>query len=94
MATQPRPNGCVGDLGDGADLGELGRVDCEDVDDLADAPYVSLTRSRRHANRVTATDDGELWLIVGTDSGFEGRTELYYQRIDVTLTPTGVLGGG
>jgi len=28
-----------------------------------------------------------LWLLVGTDSGFEALTGLYYQRIDVTLTP-------
>ena len=29
---------------------------------------------------------GALWLLVGTDSGFEGLTALYYQRIEVTLT--------
>jgi len=28
-----------------------------------------------------------LWLLVGTDSGFEATTALYYQRIEVTLTP-------
>lgn len=30
---------------------------------------------------VTTDDTGELWLIVGTDSGFEGLTALYYTRI-------------
>ncbi len=36
---------------------------------------------------LTATTDGEgrLWLIVGTDSGFEGLTTLYYSRIAYTL---------
>jgi hypothetical protein len=36
---------------------------------------------------VTTADDGTLWLILGTDSGFEGITTLYYDRISVTLTP-------
>ena len=30
--------------------------------------------------------DGSLWLIVGTDSGFEGPTMLYYAEISVALT--------
>ena len=54
-----------------------------------DPPYVSLTRTHRHTARVTASPNGELWLLVGTDSGFEGLTQLFYQRIDVTLVPIG-----
>lgn len=55
--------------------------------DLRSTPYVSLQRAVRHETAVTANSDGELWLIVGTRSGFEGLTALYYQRIDVTLMP-------
>lgn len=29
--------------------------------------------------------NGELWLIVGTDSGFEGKTTIYYNKISVEL---------
>ncbi|SFS51426.1 hypothetical protein SAMN05444972_103133 [Marininema halotolerans] len=29
--------------------------------------------------------DGDLWLFVGTDSGFEGLTKIYFSRISVTL---------
>ena len=36
---------------------------------------------------VEADDSGGAWLIVGTDSGFEGLTRLYYDRISFTLTP-------
>ena len=38
---------------------------------------------------VTVETDGEgrLWLIVGTDSGFEGLTTLYYDRISYRLRP-------
>jgi hypothetical protein len=40
---------------------------------------VTLTSAGEY--RVTTDATGALWLIVGTDSGFEGRTELYYTRI-------------
>jgi len=36
---------------------------------------------------VEADEAGRAWLIVGTDSGFEGLTRLYYDRISFTLTP-------
>ena len=36
---------------------------------------------------VTSDSEGRIWLIIGTDSGFEGLTELYYTEISVTLTP-------
>ncbi len=38
---------------------------------------------------VTADGEGRLWLVVGTDSGFEGLSALYYARIACTLTPAG-----
>jgi hypothetical protein len=48
--------------------------------------YVSLTKEHRSAFAVKSSASGALWLLVGTDSGFEGRTALYYQRIEVQLT--------
>jgi len=51
------------------------------------SPYVSVQRTHQHTSAVNANARGELWLIVGTDSGFEGRTALYYQQINVTLEP-------
>jgi len=35
----------------------------------------------------TTDATGTAWLIVGTDSGFESRTTLYYHRIRYTFTP-------
>lgn len=35
--------------------------------------------------RVKADASGHLWLLVGTDSGYEGTTRLYYKTIRVTL---------
>lgn len=34
---------------------------------------------------ITADDHGELWVIIGTDSGFEGATTLYYNRIELSF---------
>jgi hypothetical protein len=52
-------------------------------------PYISIERMQQHVSEVTADSAGNLWLFVGTGSGFEGRTTLYYQGIDVVLTPVG-----
>ena len=50
-------------------------------------PYVTLTRNHLHQSLATASSAGELWLLLGTDSGFEGLTGLYYQKVDVLLVP-------
>jgi hypothetical protein len=34
---------------------------------------------------VSADSEGWVWLIVGTDSGFEGLSTFYYARISYTL---------
>ena len=36
---------------------------------------------------VTADETGAIWFIVGTDSGFEGLTTLYYDAISIILAP-------
>jgi hypothetical protein len=50
-------------------------------------PFALIQRSHQHTTDVMATSNGELWLLVGTDSGFEGLTRLYYQSIRVKLIP-------
>jgi hypothetical protein len=46
-------------------------------------------KSLRTANPLMAkTDsDGSIWPIVGTDSGYEARSEIYYASVAVTLRP-------
>lgn len=34
---------------------------------------------------VMADEDGSLWLFVGIDSGFESRTSVYCDSVEVTL---------
>ena len=49
--------------------------------------YVTIVRAHQHSAVVQASATGELWLLVGTDSAYEGTTGLYYRRIDVQLVP-------
>ena len=35
---------------------------------------------------VSADSEGRVWLIVGTDSGFEGLSAFYYTRVSYTLS--------
>lgn len=35
----------------------------------------------------TSNADGSIWFFVGTDSGHEGMTKLYYDNLSITLTP-------
>jgi hypothetical protein len=36
---------------------------------------------------VTADSDGRIWLLVGSDSGFESITSLFYTRVLATFEP-------
>lgn len=49
--------------------------------------YTLINRYNTRTNAVVATanDAGELWVLVGTDSGYEGTTTLYYTQVDVSL---------
>jgi hypothetical protein len=59
-------------------LGNIGAGD--DVDQ-----YTLINRANTDAPLTVRSDSaGKIWLIVGTDSGYEGLTTLYYSRIKVT----------
>jgi len=47
--------------------------------------YVLKTVSNETPFTVTTNQNGELWLIVGSDSGFEGNTTIYYNVVGVNL---------
>jgi hypothetical protein len=54
---------------------------------LPEQPYANVERTGTHAFFARADAAGNLWLLVGTDSGFEGLTRLFYLGITVTLLP-------
>lgn len=60
-------------------------IPCEEA--FPSLPFALIQLSHQHTTDVRANSNGELWLLVGTDSGFEGLTRLYYQRIRVRLIP-------
>ncbi|AUD02054.1 hypothetical protein [Spirosoma pollinicola] len=63
----------IGDIGTGTDT----------------VGYKLITRSNASKPFVAKSNaQGELWLVVGTDSGFEGLTTLYYSKIRVTPSAT------
>ena len=49
--------------------------------------YKLITRKKSSGSNIVVTDkDGKVWAVVGTWSGFEGISTLYYTRIKFTLT--------
>ena len=50
------------------------------------APYQAKTLTLS-AFPVTSSAEGTVFAILGTDSGFEGITTLFYDRVSLTLTP-------
>jgi hypothetical protein len=51
-----------------------------------DTPYEFKNFDSQSIPFEATTDaNGRLWIIIGTDSGFEGRTELFYSKIVITL---------
>jgi hypothetical protein len=76
----------------GKDLGTIGSiwngVECPE------SKWMMLRRTYTHPYPITATGEGtagaggQLWIALGTESGYESVTEVYYYRIKVKLTPT------
>jgi hypothetical protein len=75
-----------GNSGDGTAASVIGNI-ANGLSAEENPRYISLTRQHEHKYNVNASQDGELWLLVGTDSGFEGLTGIYYQSMVVTLVP-------
>jgi hypothetical protein len=67
---------------DGADAINLGNV--SNGAETATYKLVQKTSGNKTLS-VKANEAGEIWLFVGSDSGFEGLTTLYYDRIRVFL---------
>jgi hypothetical protein len=63
---------------------------CKDFASPAAVPYVSIKRSHTHPMPVRSNGKGELWLLVGSESAYGALTALYYEQIEVELTPVAV----
>lgn len=65
----------------GKDLAVLGNVEKVDSEDES-YQYKSFS----HSFDITTNEKGESFIVIGTDSGFEGLTQLYYTNIKVIFT--------
>lgn len=54
---------------------------------MDEVPQFKLIQRTSHTANYKSNANGELWLMVGTHSGFEGFSALYYTRINAVLTP-------
>ena len=71
-------------MNEGTDMTNLGTIGVADNT----TQYTLISRNNNSKLfKVTTNASGELWVIVATDSGFESRTELYYNKITITLNP-------
>lgn len=71
---------------EGKDAIVIGNVAKQDGSEDESFSLVQLN-SEGQSFTVTSSGDGSLWLFFGTDSGFEGTTELFYTKADIVLTP-------
>jgi hypothetical protein len=67
---------------EGEDAQIVGNITKPDSD-LKGYQLVNLT----YENKATANEKGELYILIGTDSGYEGLTTLYFDEIKLSLTP-------
>ena len=72
---------------DGASARLLGHAGVRKALDDPSVKLKLLPWGRREPVVVQAGPDGRIWAIVGSDSGFEGSTELWIVRAQVRVTP-------
>jgi hypothetical protein len=76
-----RMNIDIGDqINSGADMINIGSIGVND--DTTE--FTLISRSNASSPFTVRTNDaGEVWVIIGTDSGFESRTTVYYYKIQI-----------
>jgi hypothetical protein len=66
-----------------------GGVDMKVIGNFANGTDLNIYKikqlSTTTALDVRANQQGEIWLVIGTDSGFEGMTTIYYNTIQATI---------
>jgi hypothetical protein len=66
----------------GSDIDTIGHIGVSDTTTV----YTLINRNNFNNLKLIRTNsNGEFWLCIGTDSGFEGKTRLYYNKISVTF---------
>jgi hypothetical protein len=71
----------------GKDAATIGNIANRQTDCESDTYEFKTLRSKERRLRATTDSAGDLWLLVGTDSGFEGTTRIYVTKVSVVLRP-------
>ncbi len=67
---------------DGSDMTNIGTIGIEGEE----FRYELIQRNNAETQfQARSNASGQLWVIIGTDSGYEGKTELYYNTIEIHL---------
>ncbi|MDX9694180.1 MAG: T9SS type A sorting domain-containing protein [Bacteroidales bacterium] len=67
----------------GPDMDTIGHVGVSDTTTV----FTIINRNNfLHQFTITTDESGEVWICIGTDSGFEATTTLYYKQITVTFS--------
>jgi hypothetical protein len=73
---------------EGEDMINLGTLSNPnlDPDTTTGDDYALMTLNSQGRNfQVTSDKDGTIWVIIGSDSGFEGTTTVFYNMVEITL---------
>jgi hypothetical protein len=70
----------------GKDMIVLGTIANPNVTEYNGEYALMNLNNQENAFDVKADDQGSIWVIVGTDSGFEGLTRIYYDQVSVSFT--------
>ncbi|MBX7494955.1 hypothetical protein K3172_03680 [Qipengyuania sp. 6B39] len=74
--------------GDGTEAVVLGDIGTPDAGDCLSPTYaIKVLPERSDAPVIRSTADGRLWLFLGTESGFEARSEYYLLSARFTFEP-------
>jgi hypothetical protein len=73
------------DKGEQSQSGQHMKVIGDLVNGGTQEKYRVFSRKLSNALEIKSNAQGELWLIAGTDSGYEGLTKLYYLRVKADL---------
>jgi hypothetical protein len=71
----------------GKDAGVAGTIANGTPCEGSSHPYVRVRKEYAHAREIRTDERGSMWLLAGTDSGFEGLTGLYLESIVVRINP-------
>jgi hypothetical protein len=69
----------------GRDAGVVGTIGNGTPCEGSSYPYVRVRKQYAHPGEIRTDDRGSLWLLMGTDSGFEGLTGLYVESVIVRI---------